>query len=71
MAQTVKIISDSTCDLSKDLLEKYLDQKTIRIPMREHLRSLNLSNSVAIIVYEVLRQNGFQNLESETNYFNK
>ena len=39
--------------------------------MREHLRSLNLSNSVAIIVYEVLRQNGFQNLESETNYFNK
>ena len=38
--------------------------------MKETLRSLNLSNSVAIIVYEVLRQQGFNNLESETNYFN-
>lgn len=64
------LFGKETKGLPEDLLEENLN-KTIRIPMREHLRSLNLSNSVAIIVYEVLRQNGFQNLESETNYFNK
>lgn len=37
----------------------------IRIPMRENIRSLNLSNSVAIVLYEALRQQGFRNL-SET-----
>ncbi len=36
---------------------------TLRIPMRENLRSLNLSNSVAIAVYEVLRQGNFEGLE--------
>ena len=35
----------------------------IRIPMAEGERSLNLSNSVAIVLYEALRQNGFTNLE--------
>ena len=35
----------------------------VRIPMGPHLRSLNLSNSVAIILYEALRQNGFKGLE--------
>ena len=34
----------------------------IRIPMGEHIRSLNLSNSVAVILYETLRQNNFKNL---------
>ena len=34
----------------------------VRIPMREGLRSLNLSNSVAIAIYEVLRQQGFSGL---------
>lgn len=40
------------------------DDKTIRIPMGEdvRLRSLNLSNSVSIILYEALRQNGFKGL---------
>ena len=40
-------------------------QNTIRIPMRAEARSLNLSNSVAIAVYEALRQNGFGTLSSE------
>ena len=35
----------------------------IRIPMREEYRSLNLSNSVAIIAYEAMRQNQFKSLE--------
>ena len=35
----------------------------VRIPMRESLRSLNLSNSVAIAVYEILRQSNFAKLQ--------
>ena len=35
----------------------------VRIPMRESLRSLNLSNSVAIAVYEILRQNDFNGMQ--------
>ena len=35
----------------------------VRIPMRETLRSLNLSNSVAIAVYEILRQNDFEGMQ--------
>ncbi len=38
---------------------------TVRIPMLPTLRSLNLSNSAAIAVYEVLRQRSFRGLESE------
>ena len=37
----------------------------VRIPMREEARSLNLSNSVAVAVYEGLRQNGFGALSTE------
>lgn len=37
--------------------------KCIRIPMASDMRSLNLSNSAAIILYEALRQNGFGELE--------
>ena len=38
-------------------------ENCIRIPMLHNIRSLNLSNSVAIVLYEALRQNGFLNLE--------
>jgi tRNA (cytidine/uridine-2'-O-)-methyltransferase len=37
----------------------------IRIPMLPEIRSLNLSNSVAIVLYEALRQNGFAGMESK------
>ena len=36
--------------------------RCLRLPMREEARSLNLSNSVAILTYEALRQNGFPGL---------
>ena len=39
------------------------EESCIRIPMIEEARSLNLSNSVAIVVYEALRQQGFNNLK--------
>ncbi|MFV0313717.1 MAG: tRNA (uridine(34)/cytosine(34)/5-carboxymethylaminomethyluridine(34)-2'-O)-methyltransferase TrmL [Anaerotignum sp.] len=38
------------------------EANTIRIPMLAEARSLNLSNSVAIVVYEALRQTGFPNM---------
>ena len=37
----------------------------VRIPMLDHIRSLNLSNSVAIVLYEALRQNGFSHFQME------
>ncbi len=37
----------------------------VRIPMWGDIRSLNLSNSVAVILYEALRQNGFENMTME------
>jgi tRNA (cytidine/uridine-2'-O-)-methyltransferase len=37
----------------------------IRIPMLPEIRSLNLSNSVAIVLYEALRQNGFDGMDSK------
>ena len=49
------LFGKETKGLPEDILLKYLD-KAIRIPMRETLRSLNLSNSVAIVAYEVLKQ---------------
>ena len=44
---------------TRGLPQKYVETDTaVTIPMREGQRSLNLSNSVAITVYEVIRQNG-------------
>ena len=62
------LFGKETKGLPEDILQKYLS-KTIRIPMKEHLRSLNLSNSVAIVVYEILRQNNFDGLEEISSYF--
>ena len=39
------------------------EETCIRIPMLPEIRSLNLSNSVAIVLYEALRQNGFASME--------
>ncbi len=41
------------------------EEMCIRIPMRPDIRSLNLANSVAIVLYEALRQNGFEGFERE------
>ncbi|MCM1568991.1 MAG: tRNA (cytidine(34)-2'-O)-methyltransferase [Roseburia sp.] len=41
------------------------EEDCIRIPMLPGIRSLNLSNSVAIVLYEALRQNGFRSLQQE------
>ena len=70
MDEVFLLFGKETKGLPEDILQKYID-KTIRIPMRKDLRSLNLSNSVSIVVYEILRQKDFENLEEISNYFNK
>lgn len=47
--------------IDEDVLDRYAD-RCVRLPMREDLRSLNLSNAVAIALYECLRQTGFSGL---------
>lgn len=69
MEEVFVLYGRETKGLPEWLLEKYLDKKTIRIPMLPTLRSLNLSNSVAIITYEILRQQNFQNLQETSTYF--
>ncbi len=53
-----------TAGLPEELLNRYYD-RCIRIPMRQNARSLNLSNSVAIVVYEALRQLDYPELHIE------
>jgi len=56
------VFGRETAGLPESLLQKYPGQ-CARIPMREKARSLNLSNSVAIVVYEALRQRSFEGLK--------
>ena len=50
-----------TRGLDDDIREKYAD-RCLRIPMRGDARSMNLGNSVAVTLYEALRQNDFPDL---------
>ena len=50
-----------TAGLPEDFRMAHYD-RCLRLPMRRDARSLNLSNSVAILTYEALRQNGFPGL---------
>ncbi|WP_313431434.1 tRNA (uridine(34)/cytosine(34)/5-carboxymethylaminomethyluridine(34)-2'-O)-methyltransferase TrmL [Siminovitchia terrae] len=55
------IFGRETTGLPKELLKDNLD-RCLRIPMTENVRSLNLSNTAAILVYEALRQQGYPGL---------
>ena len=69
MEKVFLVFGKETKGLPEDILKKYIE-KTIRIPMRSKLRSLNLSNSVAIVAYEVFRQENFEELEEISDYLN-
>lgn len=58
------VFGKETKGLPEELLYENPD-KCVRIPMRDTLRSLNLSNSVAVAVYEVLRQRDFEGLRED------
>lgn len=55
------VFGKETAGLGPKLLSRR-SEDAVRIPMRSGLRSLNLSNSVALVLYEALRQNGFPGL---------
>ena len=61
------LFGKETKGLPEDILRKYIEN-AIRIPMKPEIRSLNLSNSVAIVVYEILRQKDFDGLQGISNY---
>ncbi len=58
------VFGKETKGLPEELLYEN-PEKCVRIPMRDTLRSLNLSNSVAVAVYEVLRQRDFKGLRED------
>ncbi len=58
------VFGKETKGLPEELLYEN-SEKCVRIPMRDTLRSLNLSNSVAVAVYEVLRQRDFKGLRED------
>lgn len=58
------VFGKETKGLPESLLEKHYDE-CVRLPMMSETRSLNLSNSVCVGVYEALRQLGYPNLTVE------
>jgi len=55
------VFGKETKGLDETILKENYD-KCIRIPMNDRIRSLNLANSVAVILYEAARQNSFEGL---------
>ncbi|MEB1805726.1 MAG: tRNA (uridine(34)/cytosine(34)/5-carboxymethylaminomethyluridine(34)-2'-O)-methyltransferase TrmL [Bacillaceae bacterium] len=55
------VFGRETTGLPKELLEERKDN-CLRIPQTEKIRSLNLSNTAAIVIYEAIRQQGFRGL---------
>ncbi|WP_026076020.1 tRNA (uridine(34)/cytosine(34)/5-carboxymethylaminomethyluridine(34)-2'-O)-methyltransferase TrmL [Noviherbaspirillum massiliense] len=53
------VFGSETRGLAPELRESFAPTQRIRLPMRPGNRSLNLSNTVAVVVYEAWRQNGF------------
>ena len=56
------LFGSETSGLPENIIRQIKDANQLRIPMVAKSRSLNLSNSVAITVYEALRQNAFTGL---------
>ncbi|HEY5627469.1 MAG TPA: tRNA (cytidine(34)-2'-O)-methyltransferase [Nitrospira sp.] len=58
-ADDVFLFGPETKGLPAEVLESVSRERRIRVPMRPESRSLNLSNAVAVVIYEALRQSGF------------
>ena len=59
--KTYLVFGSESSGIPKEILKNHLD-RCLRIPMNDKVRALNLSNCVAIMVYEVLRQQNYNNL---------
>jgi len=53
------VFGSETTGLPTAVRESFAPERLLRLPMREGQRSLNLSNAVAVVVYEAWRQHGF------------
>jgi len=53
------VFGPETRGLPDEVLQKFPEERRLRLPMHAENRSLNLSNSVAVMIYEAWRQNGF------------
>lgn len=62
MDEVFVLFGKETKGLPEDIMKQYIDQ-TIRIPMIEGIRCLNLSNAVSIVTYEILRQSNFEHMK--------
>jgi tRNA (cytidine/uridine-2'-O-)-methyltransferase len=59
LAGDVLVFGRESSGLPDDVLARFVPEARLRIPMRPGVRSLNLSNAVAVAVYEAWRQTGF------------
>ena len=57
--EDVFVFGPETRGLPPDILDQFKPEQRMRLPMRPDNRSLNLSNAVAVVVFEAWRQNGF------------
>ncbi len=55
------IFGKETTGLPKEVIETNME-RCLRLPMNENIRSLNLSNTAAILIYEALRQQDYRDL---------
>ena len=55
----VLVFGSETRGLPEGVLSQFTPERTLRLPMRPGNRSLNLSNAVAVVVFEAWRQQGF------------
>ena len=53
------VFGSESAGLPAQVMQSFTAEQTLRLPMRPGNRSMNLSNAVAIVVYEAWRQNGF------------
>lgn len=58
------IFGKESAGIPEEILKEHPDT-CVRIPMAGETRSLNLSNSVAVVLYEALRQHGFANMKTQ------
>ena len=61
------VFGKETTGLPKTFMREYYE-RNLRIPMSDHIRAFNLANSVAIVLFEALRQQGFPHLEKSHHY---
>src|SRR5574343_110302 len=62
-AGDVLLFGAETCGLPEAIHQELAASQKLRLPMCQDSRSMNLSNTVAVVLFEALRQTGFQGLQ--------